>query len=116
MKYLDYMADHPDEYADEWCRYYTDGNGRGMIIYQGEPETVINGETEVCRGDKSFDSQLNQLARDVNSSYESYRGWKDHDIALDMMYGVGCADCPSKYICDLMQEEVDEDEDSSEDY
>ena len=106
MKYLDYMSNNPDANFD-WCKPYSDGNNRYLIIYDGIANAIYTPDTTAHRYDGySFDEALEVLAREVNPYYDLHIGYTDKEIALMAMHETGCASCPFRHECEAMMEEV----------
>lgn len=107
MKKLEYMELHPDETVYDCTTYADESKTKFLTLFFGKPEVIVNGGTEIYKNDKSFALELKRLAKEVNESYDFYRGHSDLDIALDAMYQVGCADCPHCHYCDEMSLEIE---------
>ena len=110
MTYLEYFNQHPTETLD-WCKCYTDKSGEYfLVMYDGEPSLIKtpSGTKDVTPRHCGDDSGMHDFAIAVNNGYHCYHGWTDAYIALDVMHEVGCASCPFRDGCQVMNEEKED--------
>ena len=110
MNYRQYFEQHPEEstcfcecYADKTEQYF-------LVMYDGEPSLIKwpGGTADVTPRHCDENEDLKAFSLAVNNGYYLYHGWTDEHIALDVMHHIGCASCPFRDSCSVMDEEMED--------
>lgn len=117
MKYREYMEEHPEENVT-WCKPYTDDKGNALVMWEGEPLVILMDDgREYWRGKYDWeyreqnrldDQAVEAFARHLDPDYSPARGYTDTQIILQNLRECGCASCPFREECELMDEEIEE--------
>ena len=110
MTYRDYMEEHTTENFS-WCKPYTNNEETHyLIVHDGIAEAISTPSIEIqrCDGSRLFEEWMETLAREVHPDYDFCHGWSNQHIALVVMHEIGCCNCPFKYDCEAMGEEMEE--------
>ena len=111
MTYLEHFEKMPVIENMEWCKPFMDMETEDYILIQHDGEIISaktpDGIFHRYNGTLTADIMEN-IAKTVNSNYNSYHGYTDEQIALDAMIETGCTNCPFRHECEAVNEEMEE--------